>query len=103
LTNKRFYIIRFNGKEVVSGVRLQAWKRHWNAAGVNHATALSDTSIVDFGKNYDCLIKGRRDFRRAVLIIDRKNNVNDTFRKPTFSVGSAFEEIRALTKAALAR
>lgn len=52
-----------------------AQKRWCGAEGIDRNRVLSDYRDTDFGMKYGCLVKEIRLLRRAVLVVDRNNQV----------------------------
>ncbi|HKZ54044.1 MAG TPA: thiol peroxidase [Anaerolineales bacterium] len=78
-----------------------AQKRWCGAAGVDRVTTLSDHLHADFGQKYGCLIKERRILRRAVFVVDRKDQVSYVDYMPVLGDEPKYDEVIGALRSAL--
>lgn len=68
------------------------------AAGIDKVLVVSDHYDVQFGEKYGCLIKERRQLRRAVFVVDQDGTVQYVDYMPTLGDEPDYDEVIAAAK-----
>ncbi len=76
-------------------------KRWCGAAGIDQVSVLSDHKDVDFGSKYGCLLKDQRILRRAVFVIDKRDQVVYVEYMPAIGEEPAYEQVLEAAEEAL--
>ncbi len=84
---------------ITISVDLPVAQANWcGAAGIDKVQVVSDHYDVQFGEKYGCLIKERRQLRRAVFVVDQDGVVQYVDYMPTLGDEPDYDEVIAAAK-----
>ena len=87
---------------LVISVDLPYTQKRWcGAAGIEQVLVLSDHMTAEFGARYGCLVKERRNLRRAVFVVDRRDTVAYAAYMPALGDEPDYEAVLTAARAAL--
>ena len=89
-----------DGISIISiSVDLPVAQANWcGAAGIDKVLVVSDHYDVEFGQKYGCLIKERRQLRRAVFVVDQDGTVQYADYMPTLGDEPDYDAVIAAAK-----
>lgn len=77
-------------------------QKNWcGAAGVDKVITLSDNKSAEFGEKYGVLIKEQRIFRRAIFVVDAKDQIVYAAYMPELKIEPNYAEVLAAARSAL--
>ena len=84
---------------ITISVDLPIAQANWcGAAGIDRVLVVSDHYDFQFGEKYGCLIKERRQLRRAVFVVDQDRVVQYVDYMPTLGDEPDYDEVIAAAK-----